>query len=332
MLAGLDIGYGAVKINSEGDGQLTFPSVTGSPDLPRFGLGTNNAIVISNGVGRTVVGEAAITQSRFIDRQEDRRWIYSDQYKSLFYASLTEISRASSESITLISGLPLAYFDDKTEVQDLLSGTHRVTREYPEVTRTHTYEVKAYVIPQPFGSLCSMAFDGNGDPVDPAWLTGTVGILDIGSHTTNVLTTSRGQEVSYGTTSIPTGCWDIVRAISARVSDLFPQLERRDHDLVKDIQLGQVPYHGEAYDISQTILEVSEPMSREIISAATQHWDGGAALDKILITGGGAHLIGEFVVNHFDQHRQVFMPRDPVFANVQGYLRYGLYLQKQGEI
>jgi len=330
MLAALDIGYGAVKIACGGE-RRTFPSVTGSPDLHRFGLSAADEIIISNHIGRTLIGSAAVEQSRFVRREEDRRWIRSEQYTALYYAALTEISREPAE-ITLISGLPLAYFDDKDELKEILSGAHRVTREYADGVRSSSYDVQAHIIPQPFGTLCSMAFDKSGSPKDTSWLSGTVGILDVGSHTTNILTTSRGREVPHGTTSVPTGCWDIVRAISARVSELFPQLERRDHDLVNDIIAKRVTYLGREYSIEKAIAEVCTPMAAEIIATASQYWNGGAALDKIVITGGGAHLIGEHVSLHFAQHEQVYIAPDPVFANVDGYLRYGFYLQSQGEV
>jgi len=332
MLGAIDIGYGAVKIVKEGGYHTTFPSVTGSADLPRFGLTTNKAIVISDGFARTLVGQGAVEQSRFIHREEDRNWINSNQYLALYYAALTELQAEGEKEITLISGLPLAYYDDKEDLQALLTGTHKITRDYNGKPSTALYTVKAYVIPQPFGTLCTMALNELGAPMDPVWMTGTVGILDIGSHTTNVLMASRASEISHGTTSIATGCWDLIRAVSARLSDLFPQLERRPHELAQDIRRGLVTYQGDKYDISEVVRDVCLPMAAEIVSVATQHWNGGASLDRIAITGGGAHLIGSLVQDHFEQHKEVHIPDNPVYANAEGYLRYGLYLRAQGAI
>lgn len=327
MYGAIDIGYGWTKVCGETRPEVSFPSVVGSVDVSRFGLGRGEPIILSNGMGRIMVGDEVIEQSRFTHREEGRAWIRSTQYMGLFLAGLTELSRAASVDISLVTGLPLAYYDDRPDLTGLLSGSHRVTREYPERVMTHTYNVTAHVIPQPFGTLFSLAFSSEGKVLDREILEGTVGIIDIGSHTTNILTVSQAREITRGTTSIPTGCWDIIRGVARQLEGLFPSLERRDHELVQDIIRGEVPYYGKRQSIRQVVEEVSLPMAEEIIGAATQHWNSGAALDRILITGGGTFLVGPRIMAHFSRHGRVESPADPIFANVHGYLRYAKYLK-----
>jgi len=52
---------------------------------------------------------------------------------------------------------------------------------------------------------------------------------------------------------------------------------------------------------------------------ATQQWNGGATLDAILVSGGGALLLGPAIARHFRHARVV---PDPVYANTLGYWRF----------
>ena len=68
-----------------------------------------------------------------------------------------------------------------------------------------------------------------------------------------------------------------------------------------------------------TRLEVLAAMAEQVISEATQIWHGAAGLDVILVTGGGALLLGPAIKAHF-RHAQVV--DDPIFANALGFWRY----------
>ncbi len=72
--------------------------------------------------------------------------------------------------------------------------------------------------------------------------------------------------------------------------------------------------------------QIMRPLTADaVIAEATQLWNGGAGLDAILVTGGGAHLLGSRITAHF-RHAQVV--EEPVFANALGYWRFAQYLGK----
>jgi hypothetical protein len=56
-----------------------------------------------------------------------------------------------------------------------------------------------------------------------------------------------------------------------------------------------------------------------VVAAAAQLWKGGAALDAVIVTGGGALLVGPYIQERF-RHAQVVA--EPVFANARGYWRF----------
>ena len=66
-----------------------------------------------------------------------------------------------------------------------------------------------------------------------------------------------------------------------------------------------------------------EPMAEQVIAQATQLWNGGAGLDAVLVSGGGALLLGPAIEAHFRHARVV---EEPVFANALGYWRFAQHL------
>jgi len=331
MIVGIDIGYSHVKIASN-DHTSIFPSVVGSPDLPRFTTSTYDPILIRNGISPVLVGHAAVEQSRFTDHRESRDWIHSEQYKALYYAALTEASRATRVEVKLITGLPLAYYEDKQALRAILAGQHRVTRTYPEGPMTHQYEVDPYVIPQPFGALFSLGFSPTGTIQDASLLTGRIGIVDVGGKTTNLLTAEKGGEVVRSTASVNKGCWNVVRAIENELSQICSDLSPRPHEIIEYIKARSVSYYGHQVNLSDAIREAVTPFARDVIASATQIWGAGADLDTILISGGGAHILGPSLRAHFSRHSDVRVLEDPVFANVRGYLYYGRWAERGGKI
>lgn len=315
MNIGIDIGYSAVKAVS-GDRRVTFPSIVGSPDVSRFGLdGETRDIVLESSTGPLLVGGGAVEQSRFVARREDRAWIESAEYHALFLAALSELSPATSAGVTLVTGLPVAFYDDRARLAAVLNGEHRVARQGRRAQMFHVVECR--VVPQPFGALLSLALDDHGRAVDQA-LAGRVGVIDVGGKTTNLLSVSRLRELSRETVSVNLGGWDVVRATREYLAAECPGLDLRDHHLAEAIVARQVTYYGEPVDLSAVVEPVLEALSRQVIAQASQLWNGGANLDAVLIAGGGALLLGERIKRH-PNFRHARLVEDPVFANAVGF-------------
>ncbi len=183
MNVGIDLGYSAVKLVSDRR-RKTFASVVGTPDLGRFSLGEQDGHIVLNAPEHVLVGEGAMTQSRFVNRREDRAWIESAEYYHLFLAALTELTTATVADLLVVTGLPVAFYNDKAALRERLVGVHKVTR----VGRhAQTFKVgECRVIPQPFGTLLAAALDDRGHIADQDLATGSVGVIDVGGKTTNL--------------------------------------------------------------------------------------------------------------------------------------------------
>jgi plasmid segregation protein ParM len=322
MNIGLDVGYSAVKAVS-GDRRVTFPSVVGTPDKARFSLDGSKAIILTQPMS-AMIGKEAIAQSRFLNRREDRGWVESDEWYALALASLTKLTSATGADLVIVTGLPVTFYADKAVVRDRLLGEHKVQREGHRAQSLRVSDCR--VIPQPFGALLSATLDDRGRIADQVLATSAVGVIDVGGKTTNLLSVNRLSEISRETASVSIGAWDVVRAVKTWLADHCPDLDLRDHQIIDAIIARQVSYYGEQIDIAPVVDGAIAPLADQVIAEATQLWNGGAALGAILVSGGGALLLGGHIRQHFRHARAV---DDPVFANALGFWRFAQYLGRQ---
>jgi len=321
MNVGLDLGYSEVKAVAGPTNRVSFSSVVGTPEQSRFRFSENGGGICLVAPNRVLVGDEAITQSRFLIRREDRSWIKSDDYYDLFLAALTELTTATVVELRIVTGLPVSFYDDKATLRDLLLGEHRPQRKDRNAQLFKVIECR--VIPQPFGCLLAEALDDRGAVVNGIYMTGTCGVIDVGGKTTNLLSVSRLSEVARESASVSVGAWDVVRAVREWIT-AHTDLDPRDHEIVDHLRGERVlKERGKPLDLALVIEAAVEPLAEQIIAQAGQLWNGGAALDAILITGGGARLVGRHIQAHFEHARVV---SDPVFANAIGYYRFAQHL------
>ncbi|HIQ01893.1 MAG TPA: ParM/StbA family protein [Anaerolineales bacterium] len=315
MNVGLDVGYSAVKAVS-GERRATFPSVVGTPDKARFSLSGGHSIILTH-PDHVQVGEGAVTQSRFLRRREDRHWVESAEWYALALAAFTELTVAKMVELRIVTGLPVAFYGDRQVVRDRLLGSHRVQREGRHAQTLKVVDCR--VIPQPFGALLAACLDDRGRIADRDLATGAMGVIDVGGKTTNLLSVNHLSEIGRETASVNVGAWDAVRAVKDYLAEHYLGLEDlRPHQVVEAVIRRRVRYYGEPVDLSGVVEEVLEPLTEQVLAEATQLWNGGATLDAILVSGGGALLLGPYICRHFRYARVV----EPVFANALGFWRF----------
>ncbi|MCP4288701.1 MAG: ParM/StbA family protein [Gammaproteobacteria bacterium] len=320
--AGIDLGYNATKVMRD-KAKSIFPSIVGTPDQARFSLNGNSDMILTSPDGTIcLVGEGAIAQSRFIVRREDREWIFSVEYRQLMLAAFTELATGSVE-LKIVTGLPVSFYDDKATLQQVFLGEHRVSRSDRDRSQTFTVS-ECRVIPQPFGALLAASLNDHGRITDQNLAAGAVAIIDVGGKTTNLLSVNRLSEIAKETASVSTGAWDAVRMVREYLVTKCPNLELRDHEIVKAISNRSTKYYGQPVDLTKIVEAALDPMAEQVIAQASQLWGSGARLDAVLVAGGGALLLGPYIKRHFRHARVV---DDPVFANVTGYYRFAQRLK-----
>jgi plasmid segregation protein ParM len=317
MNIGLDIGYSAVKAISEGR-KVSFPSVVGTPERARIDLREIERSICLTHPSNVLVGEEAIVHSRFLQRREDRAWIESGEYYLLFLAALTELDAGTLSNIRIVTGLPVNFYSDSAKLQDRIVGEHKVRREGKAFQTFVVSECR--VIPQPFGTLLGVSLDDWGKIADTDLANGMIGVIDIGGKSTNILAVEQLAEISRKTASVNVGGWDVIRVVKAQILERYPELDLRDHQVVEAVSKRELKYFGRFEKVGGMVEEALTPLTEQIIAQATQLWNGGANMDTVLITGGGALLLGERLQSYF-RHAKVVA--DPIFANAVGYWKFG---------
>lgn len=326
MISGNDIGYDGQKVVGP-FGQFYLPSAVGTVNKARFSLtDKSDDIILDAGEGQRMVGEAAVRQSRFLSRKEDRGWITSSEYRYLMCAGFSEMSAASRVDLDIVTGLPVAFYKrDKEQLREVFLGEHRFVREgrSAQVFRVRTCRV----IPQPFGTIFNETIDEKGILQNNKFSTRNIGIIDIGGKTTNLLSVDRLEEISDDTASVNQGAWDAVRAFRSFIETQYPGLEDlKDHQIIQAIIKKNQPYYDKVLDLTGPVDAILRPMAEAIISEAGNLWNSGALLNCILITGGGALLLGHYIKRQFP-HSVII--EDPVYANARGYYNFGLFSARQ---
>jgi hypothetical protein len=179
----LDIGYGHTKA-ANGSHCLTFPSLVGPAVAVKYRNG-----LIEEGVGLEIrvrqrawfVGEQARLQSPFTlsprTRERDPELLLLLTYATLYSLGILE------GRVRLVTGLPVAWYSDRTVLTEALRGAHAVEIN-DSLTRVEIEEI--LVVPQPFGSLFRVLLSPTGAMTDEEQLRWErIAVIDVGMHTTD---------------------------------------------------------------------------------------------------------------------------------------------------
>lgn len=322
----VDIGYGYTKAMTAHSRTL-IPSLVGPAEAIRF----ESDIIEANGKGIALevdgrgffVGEQAELQSASASQTLDATRTGSIEQKALFYAAASELIKTTTEEVAVVTGLPVGDYDDRNKdaLKALLIGEHEVKRQGKW---TRAFRVSnVYTVPQALGSLFALVLDRRGRLVDGDLAGGRVGVVDIGTLTTNYILVDRLRYVEVESDSITSGMAEMLQKVA---KDL-----KREYSLDWGLQLGKVDQavraravevYGDRVNIAGLVDPHLENLADTIISKARTLWGSGVELKGVVVTGGGSLELAPYVRKVYPHTRTV--GGDPQFANVTGYLRAGL--------
>jgi len=319
MRFALDVGHGLVKRQVGGNPQ-SFLSLYGRANPARVHAGESrypDYILRKNESSDWMaVGDAAAEASRFPSRMNARSWIESDGYYHLFLGSLHDIS---GRDLEIVTGLPVDYYSDKDTLREVLLGRHTVQFIGEEQQEFNVRKV--VVIEQPMGCLIDAALDDRGQILDANVAEKKVGILDVGSGTTDIFTAKNLREIRPDVTGVRVGCQDMIKEAKTVLEREFPDRELESYEIAQLASGYSLMYKGEEVDVRSFIKEAARPFADQIVDEATGVWQTGTSLYRLIITGGGAFWIEDAMRKVFDN---VTVASDPIHANVNGYWKLAM--------
>lgn len=347
MIVGVDIGYGYTKAAS-GSREVAFPSVVGKAERIRYqvdldrplgdqegggaggiGDGIGDGIAIITEEGDRFVGELALLQSRIHWTLLDRSRVQDPSARLLFLSALSELVGAADQevSIRVVTGLPVQWYADREKMVEQLGGRHVLRRVNGRQVVQRFSVAEVLVMPQPFGSLFNTILGPHGQIVDEALARGRLGVVDIGTFTTDYVLVDGLRYIEKGSGSISTAMSRAYQLIGRSLLDTFG-LDLRLHEVDRAVRRGAVTVFGEERDIAWLARPALDAVAEEVLAQAGTLWGDGRDLKAILVTGGGAVALGDRIGRRYPHAR--VLPDAPM-ANVRGFERYGLRRWREAE-
>ena len=320
MILSIDIGYGYTKGVGPDGLRFSFPSVIGNAEDVRFAanlISGERALPVQYNDRRFFYGKQAILQSRIQSAIFDRSRIHDQTYKMLFVAALVEAVQVTPDStrVKVVTGLPVGFFGDRDDVIKAFEGTHQVTADRPLKFAVES----VYVAPQPFGSLFRELLNDQGKIVNNDIERGRIGIIDVGTFTTDFVVSDELRYVQRLSGSIPIGWGQVANQVQQALGDLF-RLELLPHEVDQAVQAMEVRVRGEPVSLEPLVEPVIAEIRTAVIARARDLWGEATQLDAILVSGGGGPYLYDAIHGVYPHARLL---DNAFWANAEGLYRFG---------
>jgi plasmid segregation protein ParM len=320
MILSIDIGYGYTKGVGPDDLHFSFPSVIGTAEDIRFAtdlIRGGEERVVRYGSWRFFYGEQAVLQSRIQSAIFDRSRVHDDTYKMLFVAALVELAkfRPNTQHLNVVTGLPVDFFSDRPEVIKSFEGGYRITTGGVKKIAVES----VFVAPQPFGSLFRELLSERGKIDNSDVEKGRIGIIDIGTFTTDFVVADELRYVQRLSGSIRIGWSKVINQVQQALADQY-MLELMPYEVDRAIQAQEVRVRGEPISLEKLIKPATADIQTAIIARARDLWGAAANLDMILVSGGGGPHLYETIHKLYPHARLL---DNAFWANAEGFYRFG---------
>ncbi|MEA3339427.1 MAG: ParM/StbA family protein [Chloroflexota bacterium] len=319
MIIAVDIGYGYTKGVGPDGLRFSFPSVVGTAEEIHFAtdlIHGEEEHAIQYGGQSFFYGGQALLQSRMQSTIFDRSRVHDQTYKMLFVAALVEMFRAAeNERVKVITGLPVEFFGDREQVIKSFEGVYRV-----KTGSSFKFTVESvFVAPQPFGSLFRELLNEQGKIADDDIEKGRVGVIDVGTYTTDFVVSDGLRYIQRLSGSIRIGWNEVVSRVQQALGDLH-RLELMPHEVDRALQAGEVRVRGEPVSLEKLVEPAVADIQTAVIARARDLWGAGADLDTILVSGGGGPHLYDAIHDVYPHARLL---DDAFWANAEGFYRFG---------
>jgi plasmid segregation protein ParM len=321
ILVSLDIGNGFVKGYARPGGaerEIIFPSVGAVEQgaIKFEGLKNGSDLVIDYNDKRVALGDSAYRLGRMQVVEMGRARIGEPAYMDLYAGALSQLVRNSSD-VTVVASLPVrSYMSAKEDARRALQRQMVIGAN----GRTNIYNVsQAHIVPEGFGALCTLVLTGSGKIANAELGRSNVGVVDIGTRTTDYLDFNQLELVPVASDGQDkTGMATVWQLVGEMISDAY-QRELSEVELDQVIHTHQFSDAGQQVNVTHFVNEALDALAATITGQVRTMWDDGRAIDCIAVSGGGAAFV-------FDRlpFANKLLVNDGAMANVRGAYAFGL--------
>ena len=248
------------------------------------------------------------------------QWAFEDGHRALVYyilarALIGEGIEPSETPIPLrfITGLPQAYYEGGAEkLRNAYSGVHRFRHDGKQWLINL---VDIQVVPQAMGAGY-MAMETHLSESEAAE---RVGIIDIGTYTSDFCLSEDVQYHAYESGGVPIGVSSLLKVLKSILErDLGHNYT--DESLRKAFERKNVLVRSQTVDITPQIEEAISQVGRSLQKSLPSSWDTNT-MYLVLAGGGGApYFFGDFFKAAYPHIKVVATPENAI---VMGYAIYG---------
>lgn len=320
IVRALDLGSGFAKLNRLENGALTYLSIPSlaprhsGTDLSMSMLGKRDTVVVTvDGTSYEVGPDSADLDSNDSTRNLNDQYIYTDQYRAVFYGALHYINEEVID--LLVVGLPLTTLHRAADLKKMMIGEH-------QINATTKVTVKdALVLPQPMGAMHYCLSKANKIQEFEFLDEETNLFIDPGYLTFDFLLTN-GRKINDARSNARAGgVSQVLRAISESLSHKFGIKYDNLTAIDRALERRKIKINGQVEPMLEHIKN-ARPAIEGSVNFLRNIAGDGSDIDNIILVGGGQSIFAKTILNYYKSHKVYVLP-DAQFANVKGFQAAG---------
>lgn len=303
--AGIDIGYGEVKVVASDRKPFSFPAYTARvDDVQMLSADMRERVIKADGLSY-VVGDDARKLRRVTETYVDSDRIKRSEYRLL---GLHALRMLDTGRVNMTAGLPVRdYTRHKQALTEIVRSWNGV---YCKVA-LHK------IVPQPFGTFWDIGLSLGAKEIKE-FEHGKVAIIDIGSGTTDLIEINENQFNPASYTTDPFAVSIAMKLIRNQIQ-IKHNAEFEITAIPKIAQEGEFMSKGKPISVVRIVADAKRHVVINTLAVAQRLWGNLNTFRYVVVTGGGA----EFLRDELEQHipsEQLIIPEDSAFSNARGFL------------
>lgn len=349
----VDIGFGGLKlVSNELQQPMIIPSTVVAGAKPSssklFELDgiTEENLIVTTQDGTFFVGQQAMVVPTISSKRTQARDRANDTFSRVLFQTGIAMgvpNEAGEYEVALVTGLPNDDYEltIKDKLEEFLNKPFTVEFHLSE-TRIVKKDIKVVsvdILRQPEGSVTydQFAFDEKSFLVPSPTAAMLLGVIDFGHVTTDYALFQDGVIIEDDTVNGSTvGVTEVYNRLKRKLTVMFDKLgydyRATDQDLDIAVRTKQVSYAGQTFDVSKEVEDSAREVAKSIAKSILEAWGNETnRLERILVTGGGAHIFAPYLEEEFAARRkQKFtVASSSQFSNVIGFYMYACIIQAE---